>query len=118
MNRFKRLVVLVSLVAAGAANAALDPISNVVELAYDQAPVPAHEADRVTLVPCVGCQPVTVRFSTATRYRPNGFASSGVTLTELNQIIRQVDDKGALLFYVRYSAETLLVSELVMTGAE
>ncbi len=118
MNTTTTIFALLALTVSGIAAAALDPLIYVVELAYDNAPVPAHEADRLIVKPCNSCEPVTVRFSTATAYRPAGFNSTAVALADFSQAVRQVENKDALLFYVRYDANTSLVTDLVMSGAE
>ncbi len=118
MKTLKTILVLAVLAVSGMAAAALDPLNYVVELGYASDPVPAHEADSLTVTPCNSCEPVTVRFSTATAYRLAGFESAAVTLTDFSQAVRQAGNKDALLFYVRYDANTMLVSDLVLSGAE
>ncbi len=118
MNISKTIVVMVALVVTGFASAALVPVTYVVELGYESAPVPAHEADRLTVQRCPGCAPETVRFSSSTAYRLNGFDSPVESLQSFSQFVRQIKNKDELLFYVRYEADTKLVTELVLSGAE
>jgi len=118
MKTLKTLLILVSLTVTGFASAALDPLTYVVELGYENSPVPAHEADQLTVTRCQSCAPETVRFSGETAYRLNGFSSAALTLTDFSKALRQIEDKDALLFYVRYDAGTGLVSDLVLSGAE
>lgn len=118
MNVIKKTFVVAALAFTGFASAALDPLTYVVELGYESAPVPAHEADRMTIQRCQNCAPETVRFSSQTVYRLNGFDSQTVTLADFSRVVRQVENKDSLLFYVRYDANSKLVTDLVLNGAE
>ena len=53
MNTIKMTLLAVALTVAGLASAALDPLTYVVELEYSSSPVPAHEADRMTIKRCL-----------------------------------------------------------------
>jgi len=118
MNAIKMTIIVATLAVTGLASAALDPLTYVVELGYESSPVPAHEADRMTVKRCHNCAEDNVRFSTQTAYRLNGFNSQAVTLLEFSQAVRQIDDKDGLLFYVRFEADTKLVTDLVLNRAE
>lgn len=118
MNSLKALFLLPLLAWTLPAGAALDPLTNVLELALADVRVPAHEADTLTVRPCNACEETQVRVSGDTLYRVGGFDAAPVSLTELQGAVRRAADKDALLIYVEYDVATGRVTQYIVQGTD
>ena len=116
IKTMKTVTFTAALLISGLTSAALVPVTNVVELDSAAIGVPAHEADRITVIPCGGCDAETVRLTTATVYRIGGSEASPVSFREFREAARLAGKD--TLFYVVYTAATNQVTEVVIAGAE
>jgi len=113
MTRIKIVFALVGLLAATVATAALEPITEVLELAASDVRVPANEASRIKVVPCEGCEARTVRVNGNTIYRV-GVKGQPVTLREFRAAAADAQSDELGLIYVTYSVDNGVVTELVV----
>ncbi len=118
MKNLKKFVAVCGLILSGTAVAALDPLVYVVEASLDMVKLPAHEADRIEIRRCQGCQPEALKVSAGTRYRLAGFTSEEVTLQEFKRAIRNMNNRSDLLFYISYEVDSNSVTEFVLSGDE
>ena len=117
MKQIKTLFMLLALTFSGLTNAALEPFSEVVEMAVSELRVPANEAARITVKPCSSCELRTVRVTNRTTYRV-GKNGELLTLREFRAAAADLASDDAALATLKYEVDTGIVTAIVIRGSE
>ena len=118
MNTIKTFFLLSAMAVTGLTQAALDPVSEVVEIAASNLRVPAHEAARMNVKPCSTCEIRTVRVTGDTVYRVDGFDAMAVTLRQFRSAAKAASKDELGVVYLTYLVDSGVVTEIVLQGSE
>lgn len=116
LARVRWLALLGLLVAAATSRAALEAVEEGLEVLPGRLQLPASETSPLTVSACADCAPLQLLATPDTRYHPDGFGSSPVSLAEMAAALRDADRRRALL-YVFYEPGTRQLTRLVLDGA-